>query len=216
MGRLVWAGVVLCVSILGGALWTEYNVTSDRVPPTFQRTGAISEGFLRQSSATGTDRPPYIIGHRGSSLLDPENTLMSFSKALGAGADVIHANLQRNREGKLFLFHGNDLRAVRDHDPVEQTFRNLTTVQVAGLDAGYNFTVDGVVFPFRGKGLQVPAFYQWMLRFQDYPMLVEIEEDSSRVTDLLIEELRTYLDTIEGQGRQLPPALHTRFLATSR
>lgn len=62
---------------------------------------------------------PVLLGHRGAPRQAPENTLESFAKALGAGLDGLELDLQRTRDGRLFVIH----------DPV------LRGEVIAGLDA---------------------------------------------------------------------------------
>lgn len=204
---------IIFFAILVAALSISLSLVHDHNScPKFKREPGISSAFLRQTNVT-LNRSPYVIGHRGTNLT-PENTLMSTSKAISAGADIIHANLRYNNEKKMFIFKEATIDRISNTKNI--LFNSLSTEEINELDAGYNFTINGEVFPFRGKGLKIPQISQWLLRYQEYPLLLEIEDDTSKATDYLINELLSFLDTIEKQGRPLPPPIHERILVSSR
>jgi len=56
-----------------------------------------------------------VIGHRGSPWRHPENTLVSFARALDEGADALELDLCLTRDGQLVVWHDwdpDDLMAV--------------------------------------------------------------------------------------------------------
>ena len=204
----VWVLVVLALSIPLGMLSIGYEFTT----PQFSREPGVSEAFLRQTNHSHT-KPPIIIGHRGTTSLVPENTMMSTTKALGSGADIIHANIRRNAENKIFFFADETISRFSEEG---DNFRKLSNQQVQSIDAGYSFTPDDHVFPFRGKGLHVPNFYEWMIRFPEVPILLEIEENSSEIIDILIDEMKEYLNAVQNQGRDFPLAINERVVVMSK
>ncbi len=52
---------------------------------------------------------PLVIGHRGSPLDEPENTLPSFRRALADGADAIELDVRTTADGRLVCFHDETL-----------------------------------------------------------------------------------------------------------
>jgi glycerophosphoryl diester phosphodiesterase len=52
------------------------------------------------------------FGHRGFSGLYPENTNLSFNKAVEIGADGIECDLRMTKDGVLVLFHDDDLQRL--------------------------------------------------------------------------------------------------------
>ena len=52
---------------------------------------------------------PLAIGHRGLSASYPENTFISFSAALAAGADGIEGDLHLTKDGEIVLIHDDTL-----------------------------------------------------------------------------------------------------------
>ncbi len=74
-----------------------------------------------------------VIGHRGASGHEPENTLESFRKALDLNVDMIELDVYNCRSGELVVFHDDSLRRITGHfGKVEKkTFEELRK-----LDAG--------------------------------------------------------------------------------
>ncbi|XP_036392238.1 glycerophosphodiester phosphodiesterase domain-containing protein 5 isoform X2 [Megalops cyprinoides] len=57
---------------------------------------------------------PTVIGHRGAPMLAPENTLMSFHKALQHKASGLEADVTVSLDGVPFLMHDRTLRRTTD------------------------------------------------------------------------------------------------------
>ncbi|XP_047734414.1 glycerophosphodiester phosphodiesterase domain-containing protein 4 isoform X1 [Prionailurus viverrinus] len=53
---------------------------------------------------------PDFFGHRGAPMLGPENTMMSFEKAIEQGAYGLESDVQLSYDQVPFLMHDNDLR----------------------------------------------------------------------------------------------------------
>jgi len=56
-----------------------------------------------------------IIGHRGASGYELENTILSFTKAVELGVDMIEIDVQATRDNKLVVFHDNTLDRLTNH-----------------------------------------------------------------------------------------------------
>ncbi len=57
-----------------------------------------------------------IIGHRGFSSDYPENSLLSFEKAIEVGVDGIDADIHMSLDGKAFIFHDDTLKRILGKD----------------------------------------------------------------------------------------------------
>lgn len=53
----------------------------------------------------GSRPAPLILGHRGYRARFPENTLLAFREALGAGAGGIECDLQKSTDGRYVIIH---------------------------------------------------------------------------------------------------------------
>lgn len=52
---------------------------------------------------------PLLVGHRGAMDVAPENTFPSFAAGLAGGADIIEFDVQLTADGKVVVFHDDDL-----------------------------------------------------------------------------------------------------------
>jgi glycerophosphoryl diester phosphodiesterase len=75
---------------------------------------------------------PLIIGHRGASLVAPENTIAAFESALRSGADGIEFDVRLSRDGTPVVIHNPTLRrtGLMDGRVSEFTANELEQVDV--------------------------------------------------------------------------------------
>lgn len=74
-----------------------------------------------------------VIAHRGGALLEPENTLRAFRRALELGCDAVEADVRVTRDGHLVLMH--DSRVDRTTDGTGWV-AELSLAEILALDAG--------------------------------------------------------------------------------
>lgn len=97
-------------------------------------TISVSSATLLRDSITGGLALPFAIGHRGLSSTYPENTLISFSAALAAGADGIEGDLHLTSDGFIVLMHDDTLdRTTNCSGRVD----NHTLAELASCSASY-------------------------------------------------------------------------------
>lgn len=77
--------------------------------------------------------PRKIIGHRGSPLEEPENTLRSFQRALDLGAWGVEMDLHLSRDGRLMVIHDKIVERTTNGQGL---VKDLTFAQLRKLDAG--------------------------------------------------------------------------------
>ena len=73
------------------------------------------------------------IGHRGARAYAPENTLMSFKKALEIGVDAVELDVRKTKDGQLVVIHDADVKRTTDG---EGLVSELTLKEIKSLDAG--------------------------------------------------------------------------------
>ncbi|XP_026183530.1 glycerophosphodiester phosphodiesterase domain-containing protein 5-like isoform X2 [Mastacembelus armatus] len=71
---------------------------------------------------------PTLIGHRGAPMLAPENTLMSFKKAVEAGSHGLETDVTISFDGVPFLMHDRTLRRTTN---IKEVFPNRTNAPAA-------------------------------------------------------------------------------------
>lgn len=114
-----------------------------------------------------------VIAHRGNSAFVPENTLESFQQAVELGADALEFDVRLSRDGRAVVIHDATLARTTNGAGAVGA---LTLDELQRLDAGCRFTRDGGrTFPFRGRGISVPAFELVLSAFPKIPMIVEIK-----------------------------------------
>jgi glycerophosphoryl diester phosphodiesterase len=162
---------------------------------------------------------PRVIAHRGFSGEYPENTLPAFHAAVAVGAAYIELDVHLTRDSEVVVAHDDDLSRVAGDDRI---IAEIDLVDLMEIDVGANFSVDGVTYPFRGKGVRVPTLREVLSTFSSQFFIIEIKPDKAGMGGpllKLIDELgmsRRVLIASEHQAplaevRQLAPSLPTNF-----
>jgi glycerophosphoryl diester phosphodiesterase len=114
------------------------------------------------------DRPffipePRVIAHRGASGSFPENTELSFRRAIESGADVIETDIHFTKDRNFVIAHDGELERVSDGSgPIAER----TVEEIKKLDAAYRFTPDGgTSYPFRGTGIAFMTLEEMLTGF---------------------------------------------------
>ncbi|XP_058010603.1 glycerophosphoinositol inositolphosphodiesterase GDPD2 isoform X3 [Ahaetulla prasina] len=100
--------------------------------------GIDSPCFLEQSQLPPK---PALFGHRGAPMLAPENTMMSFQKAINCGLSVLETDVRVSADGIPFLMHDETLLRttnVQEVFPTQAHAKSTTFnwTQLQQLDAG--------------------------------------------------------------------------------
>ncbi len=103
---------------------------------------------------------PLVIGHRGASVLAPENTLASFRLALDQGADGIELDARLTRDRVVMILHDAGVERVSQGTG---RMSKLTRVEIQRLDAGSRF---GPAF----RGERIPTLEEVFTAFGDRPV----------------------------------------------
>ncbi len=101
------------------------------------------------------------IGHRGARSLEPENTLLSFRRAIELGVDAVEMDVRKTRDNKLVIIHDERVdRTTNGSGLVSE----MTLEELKKLDAGKGEaipTLDEAIGLCRGR----------------VRMLIELKED---------------------------------------
>jgi len=110
------------------------------------------------------------MAHRGASGYAPENTMAAFELAVQLGADGIEFDLQRSRDGRLVIFHDEDLKRTTN---IEGSLPNLTFDELRKADSGEWF---GEAF----RGERIPSIEELFdfFRGNDLILAPELKEPS--------------------------------------
>ena len=135
---------------------------------------------------------PRVIAHRGASGEYPENTLASFRAAAEAGAPYFELDVHLTRDRVVVVSHDANLKRTCGRD---LEISDLTLAELKRADAGWGFTsatgsaggggADG--FPFRGRGIEVPALAEVFAAFPERRYIVEVKQSVPSLTPALLE-----------------------------
>jgi glycerophosphoryl diester phosphodiesterase len=121
---------------------------------------------------------PRILAHRGLSKEFPENTLLSFRKAVDLGVDVIETDVHFTRDNKFVVVHDDRLERISDG---EGDVSERTLDELKKFDAAYNFTTDGgETYPYRGSGLTFLSLQELLEEFPEQRFNVDLKGKDPR------------------------------------
>ena len=125
-----------------------------------------------------------VFGHRGMKALYPENTMISFEKAIEAGVDGIEMDINMTKDGHLVVIHDNSVDRTANGSGLVQ---DMTLEELKRLDAGSHFSPE-----FSNE--RIPTFEEFLDLVKDTDLLlnVEIKDYRSEVVDKTIKMLNDY------------------------
>lgn len=85
----------------------------------------------------GPGMRPFLIGHRGSPSVAPENTLSSFRHALDIGCDAVEFDVHQASDGTLVVSHDESLLRTAG---VDKLIADLKLEEIRKLDVGSWFS----------------------------------------------------------------------------
>ena len=96
---------------------------------------------------------PAVIAHRGASFDAPESTAASYKLARDLGADYLELDLQRSKDGVLFVLHDDSLLRTTDvaakfPERKDSSANAFTMAELKTLDAGSWFNT---AYPDRAR-----------------------------------------------------------------
>src|SRR5215208_3873072 len=98
---------------------------------------------------------PLVIAHQGGDGIWPGDTMYAFEKAVEIGADVLEMDAHITKDRQIVLMHDEEVDRTTDGTGL---IEDLTLAELKELDAAYRWSNDDdKTFPYRGKGIQVPA-----------------------------------------------------------
>ncbi|HUP57998.1 MAG TPA: glycerophosphodiester phosphodiesterase family protein [Bdellovibrionota bacterium] len=89
-----------------------------------------------------------VVGHRGTIVHAPENTIPAFQKAIELGADLLEMDVRETRDGELVIMHDATLDRTTDGTGA---VASRTLAEIRAFDAGSWFGAEW-------RGTRVPTF----------------------------------------------------------
>lgn len=151
---------------------------------------------------------PLVIAHRGHSIAVPENTMEAYRRAIELGTEMIEADVNITRDGRLVMIHDWTLdRTTNGSGRV----REATLAEIQQLDAGSWF---GPEF----EGLRVPTTVD-MIRFAGeagMPVCFEVKGADADEADVIADLLVDLFVEHDALGWALMSSYHHRAMARSK
>ena len=139
-----------------------------------------------------------IYGHRGAKGMYPENTLLSFQKAIDQGADGLELDVHLTKDGEVVVIHDETLDRTTSGTG---WIKDLTLAEIKKVSAGSKFSR----FPYYQKEWdqeQVPTLKEVLELMGPYSIELNIELKTNDVIYEKIEEKVYELVQKYGSGRE--------------
>jgi glycerophosphoryl diester phosphodiesterase len=137
----------------------------------------------------GVDRP-LVIAHQGGDGVWPGDTMYAFEQAVSIGVDVLEMDAHITKDGNIVLMHDEEVDRTTDGTGL---IEDQTLEEIKRLDAAYGWSNDeGVTFPFRGQGIQVPALDELFEAFPHMRYVIEIKLTRNPIDKPLCDLIRRH------------------------
>lgn len=146
---------------------------------------ALAARLRRRGADRSVDNGwPVNFAHRGASARAPENTLEAFRIAAEDGAGGLETDVHMTIDGRVVAIHDDSVDRTTNGTGL---VREMTLLELQGLDAGYRFTPDrGSTQPYRGRGVRVPEIREVLREFPGLAVNIEIKEEQPGVEEALL------------------------------
>ena len=129
---------------------------------------------------TPANDTPLVFGHRGARAVAPENTKVSFVKALDLGADGVELDVRLTRDGTVVVIHDAALDRTTDGSGLVE---ESDFASIAELDAGSWFNASF-------KGIEVPTLDE-ILKMLAGRTQINVELKAEGAADELVKHVVT-------------------------
>ena len=125
-----------------------------------------------------------VVGHMGARALYPENTMVSFRKAIELGVDGIETDIHMTKDGRLALIHDDTVDRTTNGTG---TVKDLTMQELRELDAGSSFS------PAYADA-KIPAFEEFLnlVKGRNLLLNIEIKDYRTCVVDKTVRMLNDF------------------------
>jgi glycerophosphoryl diester phosphodiesterase len=153
---------------------------------------------------------PRIIAHRGASGGFPENTELSFRKAIEIGADVIETDVHFTKDRDFIVAHDGVLDRVSDGSGA---IAERSVEEIKRLDAAYHFSTDGgQSHPWRGKGVSFMTLGEMLTAFPEQRFNIDLKSKDPAQVPHYVEMIKK----CGAEARVLSASEHTPNLRAIR
>lgn len=132
---------------------------------------------------------PRVFAHRGISSEYPENSLPAFRKAVEIKSDVIETDIHFTKDSRFVVFHDDTLERLTNG---KGKVTDYTLQDLKKLDTGYNFTLDGAAYPYRGAGLTFLSLDDLLEEFPDQRFNIDLKDKNTLQVPFYCETIKRH------------------------
>ena len=152
---------------------------------------------------------PMLFAHRGAAIERPENTMVSFQRALEHGAFALETDVHMTRDGHIVVSHDADGRRMAGE---ERSIRASTLAEVKRWDLGRGFVDATGERPFAGQGVRMPTLEELLVAFP----AVALNIDMKQTTPSMVKPMLALLEKHGAPSRVLLASFSSRTLREVR
>jgi glycerophosphoryl diester phosphodiesterase len=130
-----------------------------------------------------------VFAHRGAPAERPENTLVSFQRALELGADALETDVHLTADEAVVAIHDGHGGRVAG---VERAVASVPLSEVRSWDAGYVFVDGRGERPFVGQGLKIPTLDEILGELPKVRVNVDLKDERPELARKFLEIVRRH------------------------
>ena len=132
---------------------------------------------------------PVTIAHQGGNKIYPDESLLAFTNAINMGIQVIELDIHRTKDGVIVINHDPTIDRLTDGTGL---IREMSWLELQQVDGAYNWSPDGLTYPYRGKGIKILSLIEMMDTFPQQVYDIEIKQHDPPLEKDLCDLLRKY------------------------
>ena len=132
---------------------------------------------------------PVTIAHQGGNKIYPDESLLAFTNAINMGIQVIEFDIHRTKDGIIVINHDQTIDRLTNGTGL---IREMSWVELQQVDGAYNWSLDGLTYPYRGKGIKILSLIEMMDTFPQQVYDIEIKQHDPPLEKDLCDLLRKY------------------------
>ena len=132
---------------------------------------------------------PVTIAHQGGNKIYPDESLLAFTNAINMGIQVIEFDIHRTKDGIIVINHDQTIDRLTNGTGL---IREMSWVELQQVDGAYNWSPDGLTYPYRDKGIKILSLIEMMDAFPQQLYDIEIKQHDPPLEKDLCDLLRKY------------------------
>ena len=132
---------------------------------------------------------PVTIAHQGGNKVYPDESLLAFTNAINMGIQVIEFDIHRTKDGIIVINHDQTIDRLTNGTGL---IREMSWVELQQVDGAYNWSPDGLTYPYRDKGIKILSLIEMMDAFPQQLYDIEIKQHDPPLEKDLCDLLRKY------------------------